>query len=232
MQLRQTARVLMGTLGAAAILATMAQASVVSRGVLFGTGTVAVAVSEVAADMSAAISAAVIVAAAGATACETHSCASPLLALIHSHPIIGRVVAEHEMNVYLAKHPDAEDPLSVVANQAGLPPPTTRRVDRDGQPISRSVPLPPGDCSEDQQKRLQDDVNDKCKINSPGRCVRSDNTAVLQSKMEGNRLCFLARTKINTTCFRGGDLGHRIATLAARNSLTRCEELLRSLGAP
>ncbi|MFT9093368.1 MAG: hypothetical protein ABF479_20580 [Gluconacetobacter sp.] len=183
--------------------------------------------------MSAAIAAAVTVAAAGTAACAKQGCADPLLALIHRHPIIGRKVAEHEMKVYLARHPDADGPLNVLASQAGLPPPAVaRQTDDDGNPVALDIPPPPGDCTESQQKQLQADVNDTCKTNAPGRCLSTDNPAILQSKMDGNRLCYLTRLKINKTCFRGGDFGHRKAETAARAALARCENLMGALSTP
>lgn len=220
------------TVIASTLMVRSAHASAVSPWALLGTGAAAVVGGEVAVDMSAAIAAAVTVAAAGAAACAKQGCADPLLALMHRHPFIGRHVAEHEMKVYLASHPDAGEPLNVLASQAGLPPPAVRATDQDGLPLARSIPPPPGDCSEDEQKRLQADVNDKCKTNAPGRCLTTDNLADLQTKMDGNRLCYLARTKINNTCFRGGDLGHRVAAIAARASLTRCEDLMGAFGTP
>ncbi|MBB2158369.1 hypothetical protein HLH33_19095 [Gluconacetobacter diazotrophicus] len=222
----------MATVIATTLVVRPAHASALSPWALLGTGAAAVAVGEVAVDMSAAIAAAVTVAAAGAAACAKQSCADPLLALIHRHPIIGRRVAAHEMKVYLARHPDAAGPLNVVANQTGLPPPAARQTDQDGLPLARSIPPPPGDCTESQQQQLQADVNDTCKTNAPGRCLAADSPATLQSKADGNRLCYLARAKINRTCFRGGDLGHRIAEIGARAALTRCEDLMGALRTP
>jgi hypothetical protein len=48
----------------------------------------------------------------------------------------------------------------------------------------------------------------------------------MQAKKTINELCALARRRINTKCYRGGDVDHRNEELEAWGGYERCAKLL------
>ncbi|MFG0242247.1 MAG: RHS repeat-associated core domain-containing protein, partial [Phycisphaerales bacterium JB054] len=100
--------------------------------------------------------------------------------------------------------------------------------------------LKPGDCTSDRHKKLQDDVNAKCKkdgiltangyrcppyMNNPSYC----NT--IAGRINRGKQCYDARKKIIEECYRGvGDVGHRHALNQVARSVQNCEAMYRNLG--
>lgn len=85
---------------------------------------------------------------------------------------------------------------------------------------------PPGDCTTEQHRALQDAVDAACKI--PRRCDGTQDCATLLANYNKNIACADARDTINITCFRGGNRGHRQAAQDARNAAQRCSMLMVS----
>lgn len=88
----------------------------------------------------------------------------------------------------------------------------------------RLMDEPPGNCGESEHRRLQDDVDKHCGPQS--RCRKNDPIELLSQKRELNRQCGLARTRINATCFLGGNAGHRQAADGAFRAQARCEKYI------
>ncbi|WP_440080575.1 hypothetical protein [Ralstonia pseudosolanacearum] len=89
---------------------------------------------------------------------------------------------------------------------------------------SRSTP--PGDCDPVTHDKLQNEIESKCKSNGTQRCLGTDARATVLAKLDVNRACALARTKLMNTCYRGGDLGHQDAARNAWKAVANCESLL------
>ncbi len=104
-----------------------------------------------------------------------------------------------------------------------------RAVECDEFGVCQSVPdpvgamsmIPPGDCTPGEHRTLQDEVNRACK-GSRRRCLSSDSCPTIWQKIESNSECIRARSVINARCFRGGDIGHNQAVMAAVGALNNC----------
>ncbi len=81
--------------------------------------------------------------------------------------------------------------------------------------------LPPGDCLPVEHRMLQNEVNWACKERRR-RCHIADDCATIWQKIEANAECIRARSTINSRCFRGGDVGHNQAIMAAVGALNNC----------
>lgn len=81
---------------------------------------------------------------------------------------------------------------------------------------------PPGDCTGEQHRTLQDVVDAACKV--PRRCNATQDCTALRLYYNKNFTYTNARDAINITCFRGGDDGHRTASEDALRAATRCAE--------
>ncbi len=104
-----------------------------------------------------------------------------------------------------------------ISNSADIP-----ETDDEDDEFSKSNP--PGDCDHGKHRRLQDDVNKFC--HTERSCKATDEIDILFRKWETNRLCAVARTKINNSCFRGGDKNHRDQADDAYRAMARCESLI------
>jgi hypothetical protein len=84
--------------------------------------------------------------------------------------------------------------------------------------------VPPGDCTPQQQATLQAAVDVLCHGTPSCRQfpLSGADCIALSQLTEKWRQCALARTAINTTCFKGGDTGHRIAEADAYRAWTFC----------
>lgn len=94
------------------------------------------------------------------------------------------------------------------------------------EPIASPYPdIPkPGDCSESEQRNLQD-VVDKTKkgVQKRGGCTDVDCCYILKIKKQAWLELASARSHINNKCFRGGNKTHQEQVKDAWNNLTRCE---------
>ncbi|MGE6494504.1 RHS repeat domain-containing protein [Cupriavidus metallidurans] len=88
---------------------------------------------------------------------------------------------------------------------------------------------PPGDCDEDEHRRLQENVNQACDKSGQLKCKVDDVKEVLMQKMTLSRRCALARTKINDACFRGSDGNHRREAQKRWGTFDNCEKLFNKL---
>ena len=84
---------------------------------------------------------------------------------------------------------------------------------------------PPGDCTSGVHRRLQDEVDNKCK--SGIGCKGTDTKETLREKIIKHQQCISARNKINNKCFRGGDDTHNIELEKHIRGLIRCYEFLK-----
>jgi|GEM_PF-2587997 len=66
------------------------------------------------------------------------------------------------------------------------------------------------DCSDSIRIPLQNAVEKHCK-GEKSRCNTADGCSILSAKIAKINACILARTIINTKCFKGGDKGHKTA---------------------
>jgi hypothetical protein len=81
-----------------------------------------------------------------------------------------------------------------------------------------------GDCTEEQHRRLQDEVDRACK--RPRACKGDMECAELRENLRKSRECYDARKTINDTCFKGGDVGHKKALEEAQNAINNCLDLI------
>jgi len=102
-----------------------------------------------------------------------------------------------------------------------LPPEGAERLGPDGG----VVPPIPGDCTAEQHRALQDAVNAACK-GPPRKCNKTQDCATLRRNYEQNLTCVHAREKINSTCFRGGDLTQRVKLEEERKPAADCAKLI------
>ncbi|WP_397608684.1 RHS repeat-associated core domain-containing protein [Silanimonas sp.] len=84
---------------------------------------------------------------------------------------------------------------------------------------------PPGDCTREQHRYLQNQVDIACQYSGQRRCYSSDSCEENQRKISANSACAEARRNINSRCFRGGDPGHQEAEEIAVNALNNCINL-------
>lgn len=92
-------------------------------------------------------------------------------------------------------------------------------------PVEES-PKPPGECTKERHRKLQDDVNSKCK-RLPRGCTPDMNCRQLRRNWYRNERCARARDLINNECFKGGDPGHTGAAAAAWRAAQNCREMYR-----
>ncbi|WP_343020265.1 RHS repeat-associated core domain-containing protein [Akkermansia muciniphila] len=97
------------------------------------------------------------------------------------------------------------------------------------EPIA--VPYPdipkPGDCSESEQKYLQDKVNRaKKEVGKSGKCTDDDCCYILKMKKKAWLMLASARSHINNKCFRGGNKTHQEQAKDAWNNLSKCEKFI------
>jgi len=85
---------------------------------------------------------------------------------------------------------------------------------------------PPGDCTEQRWRQLQEDVDKRCKKVSFS-CKKGESCPETKSKMRRAEKCAKARETINKECFRGGDPGHKRAAKNARRAQKRCRKLIK-----
>jgi hypothetical protein len=83
---------------------------------------------------------------------------------------------------------------------------------------------PPGDCTPQQLATLQAAVDLCCHstLSCKSFPQRGANCGDLSQLTEKWRLCGIARTAVNTTCFRGGNDGHQIAEDIAYANWATC----------
>ena len=97
------------------------------------------------------------------------------------------------------------------------------------EPIA--VPYPdipkPGDCSESEQKYLQDKVNRaKKEVGKSGKCTDDDCCYILKMKKKAWLMLASARSHINNKCFRGENKTHQEQAKDAWNNLSNCEKFI------
>ena len=81
--------------------------------------------------------------------------------------------------------------------------------------------VPPGDCTIGQHLALQAEVDEFC--HGTPSCRRFVQCSTIEYVSNLWLQCALARSTINNTCFRGGNVGHRIAENQAYANLAECQ---------
>ncbi len=112
---------------------------------------------------------------------------------------------------------------SGAGNTSGLPPvgivsPNTEALQKMG--ISHSTAPNCGNCSEDQHRKLQNEVDYAC--SKPRACNGNMSKSEMSIMAQRNLECAWARDNINKTCFGGGDEGHKQAHDEAMNAYNNC----------
>jgi hypothetical protein len=90
--------------------------------------------------------------------------------------------------------------------------------------VAQAVLTRPGDCTYARHDELQREVKQAC--DQDRRCTTLDSSKIIQDKIDQNGKCIAARVRMNATCYRGGDQGHRDAVEQAENALQNCYEKL------
>ena len=111
-------------------------------------------------------------------------------------------------------------PLRAMATAAARDYTTANSI---AQPITNSAAtVIDSDCTEPLRQRLQNQVKQNCK-NGKQSCLITDSCPILEETMQTLNACIAARTKINMTCFKGGDAGHKEQILHKINGLVKCQ---------
>ncbi|MCX6581387.1 MAG: DUF4157 domain-containing protein [Candidatus Aminicenantes bacterium] len=93
--------------------------------------------------------------------------------------------------------------------------------------------LPPGDCGWARYLVLRGAVETaKAVVNMLGACAAGDNCLTLATKIAAITAEIAARLALDTTCFRGGDAGHRQQVQDKVNMLNRCYRFFNVLNCP
>ncbi len=90
-------------------------------------------------------------------------------------------------------------------------------------PVAETM-TPPGDCPPDQHRDLQNRVENACR--SLPACRSGQSIDVLKATVKRHSACIDARTRIDSTCFKGGDRGHRQQIQDRTNSIQNCLGLM------
>jgi len=98
--------------------------------------------------------------------------------------------------------------------------------DKAGLLVSpRACMPPPGNCTPDEHRQLQEQVDRWCKA-APRACRFGMSSGELQERIENGRACGTARDKLNKKCFAGGDADHRNEAAKAWKAVANCESIL------
>lgn len=106
------------------------------------------------------------------------------------------------------------------ARPLATPPPRDYATKSAAAALPASVP--DSDCTESLRQQLQNKVKQNCKSGKQS-CSITDDCPELEATMHTLNACIAARTKINMTCFKGGDAGHQEQILHKINGLVKCQ---------
>ncbi len=87
---------------------------------------------------------------------------------------------------------------------------------------------PPGDCTPEEHRDLQDRVDNAC--GAAFKCKVDDDIPTLSSKIGEHSRCIDARNRINKRCFRGGNPGHIDAVSQRLGAIRRCQRFISDFG--
>ena len=85
---------------------------------------------------------------------------------------------------------------------------------------------PPGDCTFSTYRALNGAVSAQCKTPAPRRCNRNESCTVLRQKKAHFQRCLAARQTRESTCFGGGDSGHRQKISEVKSAIRNCDREL------
>jgi len=88
------------------------------------------------------------------------------------------------------------------------------------------VPAAPGDCTVEEHKKLQDDVNKFCK-NEKSKCTSDLSCKEIDERWHRAERCANARQRINKKCFQSGDRGHKQAEAVFRSAASNCKKIYK-----
>jgi type VI secretion system secreted protein VgrG len=80
---------------------------------------------------------------------------------------------------------------------------------------------PPGNCSPQDQKQLQNEVDEACR--QPRACKPGMDQITIQVNVSNGLRCALARNRINNKCFAGGDTNHRNEAIRVWGTVANCQ---------
>lgn len=93
--------------------------------------------------------------------------------------------------------------------------------------------VPPGDCPWSTYLTLRGAVETaKAVVSTLGACSAADNCLTLAAKIAAISAEIAARVALDTTCFRGGDSGHRQQVQDKINMVNRCYRFFTALNCP
>jgi hypothetical protein len=106
-----------------------------------------------------------------------------------------------------------------------------------GRSVLQCVPgdglLPPGDCGWLRYVPLRLSVESaKAIVNMLGSCTPTDSCTLLAAKIAAITAEIAARVALDTTCFRGGDTGHRQQVQDKINMVNRCYRFFEGSNCP
>lgn len=118
--------------------------------------------------------------------------------------------------------------------------PSVRSADLRAAPMARVLQcwpgdgiVPPGDCDFATYLALRGAVEGaKALVSSLGACAAGDSCIFLATRIAAITAEIAARLALDTTCFRGGDTGHRQQVQDKVNMLTRCYRFFETSDCP
>jgi hypothetical protein len=135
-------------------------------------------------------------------------------------------MAESVSGVMAEAGPAGPAPAALVAS---APPVAQASGGASGPVVQRAVPgdgmVPPGDCAWSVYIPLRAAVEAaKLVVNALGACTAGDLCPLLASKIAAISAEIAARVALDSTCFKGGDTGHRQQVQDKVNMLNRCTQ--------
>jgi hypothetical protein len=95
-----------------------------------------------------------------------------------------------------------------------------------GAPAGGGGETDPGDCTKEEHKELQKEVNEAKKdVAAGGACKAGDSPETLKKKGAAWLRQATARSKINNKCYKGGDDGHQTAAASAWEHVGKCTRI-------
>jgi hypothetical protein len=155
----------------------------------------------------------------------------------HPHTYTGRRLLAHELthvvqqgaatrSQLVSESETGEEYVQGSALHIGMADHLVQRFPGDGM-------VPPGDCSWGTYLVLRGSVETaKAVVSTLGACNPGDSCLFLATKIAAITAEIAARIALDTTCFRGGDAGHRQQVQDKINMMNRCYRFFTALNCP
>lgn len=157
----------------------------------------------------------------------------------HPHTHAGRYLLAHELTHVIqqgaapqvrSRSEGGAQPMQSTESQSHMRAPHSV-VQR--QPFPGDGMVPPGDCGWARYLLLRGSVETaKAVVSTLGACSAGDSCIFLATKIAAITAEIAARVALDTTCFRGGDAGHRQQVQDKINMMNRCYRFFNTSNCP